>query len=971
MRKFLSTTLVALFAVTLAAGAFAQGIPTADLSGRVRDADGAAVPGVTVEVSSPALQGVRLATTDGNGAYIFKSLPAGEYSVKFTLEGFEDKTFARKLSAAQKLTLDVDMSLSAVVETITVTGEAATDISQNVTTATTLAQETLEALPLPRTQLQAVALSAGTTATGPGGNLTISGAQSWENSYLINGVEVSDNLRRQPNTLFIEDAIEETTTSTAGISAEYGRFTGGIVNTVTKSGGNEFHGSLRDNLANQDWNGTNRFSPPAVDEIQETYEGTLGGRIIRDKLWFFGAGRAFDTTIANTTNLLNIPWEATRNQKRYEGKLTYSPTSSHRFTGSYIDIKDKSVTAEGGLTNYLVDLSGIHDRSTPQDLLALNYSGVLTSNFFIEGQYSKRSFNFAPEGGTDTSLTGGTPILDPVNGVFFNESIFCGVCADGGDKRENENYFAKASYFLSTPNLGSHDLVFGYDTFDDIRTSNNYQSPTNFLFYADDGLYLNNVAYPVSLSASEGGASLVVWYPILSTSKGTHFKTNSLFANDRWRLNDQWSFNVGVRYDKNDGKDAEGKKVAKDSEISPRLGVTWAPSSAWTFNASYGRYVAAIANGVADASSAAGSPATYWWLYDGPSINVGGPLVSSENALATVFDWFNSVGGVNNTDYLVLANIPGGSLIIGDGLKSTSADEYVLGFLRNFGSRGSLRVDLVHREFGNFYATQRDLSTGQVLDPNGNEVDLGIIVNNDSALKRQYDGLQSSFNYRLNDKLSIGGNYTLSKAKGNLEGETSGSGPVTSIELSYPEYKDPSWNAPEGNLLIDQRHKLALWGIWEVFKSDRQRFSVSALQRFFSGTAYSAIGPVDSAEYVSNPGYVSPPASVNYFFSDRGAFTTDDILSTDLGLNYSFYIGDFELYGELDVTNVLNNDDAILVNQAVFTSVNDPSLEPFNPFTDTPVEGVNWRKGSNFGRPTSFNDVQAPRTYTVALGLRF
>lgn len=972
MQRWLRNSTVAMVAGLLIAGfAAAQGIPTADLSGRVSDADGAAVPGVTVEVSSPALQGVRLATTDGNGSYIFKSLPAGEYTVKFTLEGFEEKAFARKLSAAQKSTLDVDMSLSAVTETITVTGESVTDISQNVTTATTLAQQTLEELPLPRTQLQAVAMAAGTAATGPAGQITISGAQSWENSYQINGVEVSDNLRRQPFTLFIEDAIEETTTSTAGISAEYGRFTGGLVNTVTKSGGNEFHGSLRDNLTNQSWNGENRFSPEPVDEIQEVYEGTFGGRIVRDKLWFFAAGRAFDTAVTNTTQFLNLPWEATRDQKRYEGKLTYSPSSNHRFTGSYIEIEDTSVTGHGGLVNYLVDLEALHDRSTPQDLLAINYSGVLTSNFFVEAQYSERSFNFEPEGGSDTSLLGGTPILDQVNVLFFNESIFCGVCADGGDKRENENLLAKASYFLSTEGLGSHDLVFGYDTYDDIRTSNNYQSTTNFMFYADDGLYVDNVPYPVAVSASEGGASLVVYYPILLPTKGTSFKTNSIFANDRWRLNDQWSFNVGVRYDQNDGQDAEGKKVADDSEFSPRLGATWAPNDDWTFNASYGRYIAAIANTIADASSSAGSAATYWWLYDGPSINVGGPLVSSEDALATVFDWFNSVGGVNNTDYLVLANIPGGSLIIGDDLKSTSADEYVVGFLRNFSGRGSLRVDLVHREFGNFYATQRDLSTGQVTDPNGNPVDLGIIVNDDTVLKREYNGLQSAFNYRLNDRFSFGGNYTLSESKGNFEGENRGSGPVTSIELSYPEYKDLSWNAPEGKLLIDSTHKLALWAIWEAYKSDRQRIAISALQRFFSGTAYSAIGPVGSSDYVVNPGYESPPASVNYFFSDRGEFTTDDILSTDIGLNYSFFLGDVELYAQADITNVFNDDNAILVNQAVFTSVNDPSLEPFNPFTEIPVEGVHWRRGANFGQPTSVNDVQLPRTYTLSLGIRF
>ncbi|MEZ5314566.1 MAG: TonB-dependent receptor [Thermoanaerobaculia bacterium] len=916
-------------ALLLSSMAAAQGIPTARLSGRVMDADGAGIPGVTVEASSPALQGVRSTQTDLNGDYVILSLPSGDYTLRYTMDGFEVQTRNEKLSAAQSRKVDVNMSIAGVIETIEVTGESVSDISQNITNSTTLAQSTLEELPLPRTQAQAVALNAGTAATGPAGAITISGAQSWENSYQINGVEVTDNLRRQPFTLFIEDAIEETTTSTSGVSAEYGRFSGGLVNTVTKSGGNDFHGSLRDNLTNQDWNGTNEFSQPPVDEIQETYEGTVGGRIIRDKLWFFAAARAFDTAVTATTNLLNEPYEATRDQKRYEGKLTFSPTSNHRLTGSYMKIEDESVTGHGGLTNYLVDVADLHTRSTPQELLALNYSGVITPSFFVEAQYSERSFNFAPEGGSDTSLLGGTPILDQNNLLFFNESIFCGVCSDGGDKRENKNWLGKATYFLSTESLGSHEIVGGYDTFSDIRTSNNYQSTTNYMFFSDDGIYTNNTPRPVAFSASDGGASLVVYYPILSTSLGTDFKTNSVFVNDRWRLNDSWSFNIGLRYDKNDGTDAEGKKVAKDSEVSPRLGVNWAPNQNWTFNASYGRYVAAIANGVADLSSAAGAPATFWWLYDGPNINTPGqPALSSEQALGIVFDWFNSVGGLANTDYLVRADIPGGSLIIGDDLKSTSTDEYVVGFVRNFGNRGSFRADVVHREFGNFYATQRDLSTGQVLDPNGNEVDLGIIVNNDSILKREYNGLQTSFNFRVTDRFTIGGNYTLSQAEGNFEGENRGSGPVTSIETSYPEYKDLSWNAPDGDLLIDQRHKAGLYAIWELFRSDRQRFAVSGVQRFSSGTPYSAIGPVVSSDYVVNPGYSNPPASVNYFFSDRGEFHTDDITQTDLGLNYSFFVGDFEIFSQPDVTNVLNEDGAILVNQAVQTSANSAGLVP-------------------------------------------
>ncbi len=972
--KFVGLALLVAFAFS--AAAMAQGIPTGRLSGRVTDSEGNGVPGVAVEIQSPALQGVRTAVTDLNGDYVVPSLPPGEYTVTYTMDGFETQSRTSRLASSQALQLDVNMSLAAVTETIEVTGEAVTVISKDNTNATTISQSTLEELPGGRTQLAAVALSPGVAATGPAGAITISGSQSWENTFSINGVNVNDNLRGQPNALFIEDAIEETTTSTSGISAEYGRFAGGIVNTVTKSGGNDFHGSVRDTLTNQSWNGKNDFSPEPEDKVRGVYEETIGGRVIRDKLWFFLAGRQLKTDAVATTVLTNIPYNATNKQDRYEGKLTFSPTANHRITGSYIDITQEQLTGHGGNLNYLVDLSGLHTRSLPNTLLAANYSGVLSSNFFVEAQYSERSFNFEATGGSDPSLAGGTPIFDPTNGIIYNEPIFCdaSLCPDGGDKRENKDYLAKASYFLSTKRSGSHDLVAGFDSFDDIRTSNNYQSPNDFFMFADDSRIVNNVVYPVIRSQGEGGNSYIAYYPVLASSLGTHFKTNSLFVNDRWRLSDNLSFNVGLRYDKNDGKDATGNQITKDDAFSPRLGVNWNPDGAgtWLLNAGYGRYVAGINNLIADSGSAAGQAATFHYSYFGPSFNLPGqPLTTSEQALAQVFAWFNSVGGLDNTGLLQKVNLPGGGLVVADGIGSTYADEYTVGAVRSFGAKGSVRADLVYREFGNFYVTQQDTETGRVTNANGDTVDLGVIRNDNGKLERKYLGLQTSFDYRASDRLTIGGGYTLSNASGNFEGEAPGVGPVPSTLDSYPEYKEARWFAPKGDLLIDQRHKLSLFAVWEAFKTDRQRLAVSARQLYTSGFPYSAVGPVGTRAYVTNPGYVTPPSSVNYFFSDRGAFKTDDISSTALGFNYSLFFGQFEVFGQLDIQNVFNEDGVINVNQGVLTSRNDPTLRPFNPFTETPVEGVHWRKGPNFGKATSVNDIQLPRTYVASVGLRF
>ncbi len=166
---------------------------------------------------------------------------------------------------------------------------------------------------------------------------------SFENLFMINGVVVNENIRGQPLDLYIEDAIQETTTSTSGVSAEYGRFQGGVVNMLTKSGGNRFSGSFRANLSSDSWQSSNagELTPERDDTVNTIYEATFGGFILRDKLWFFTAGRDLSTSATQTTYLTNIEFPQTSEQTRLEGKLTWSITPNHRLIGSYAEIEFK------------------------------------------------------------------------------------------------------------------------------------------------------------------------------------------------------------------------------------------------------------------------------------------------------------------------------------------------------------------------------------------------------------------------------------------------------------------------------------------------------------------------------------------------------------------------------------------------------------------------------------------------------
>lgn len=332
--------LAAAFVMLPGALAQAQTTPTGTITGHVQDAQGGVLPGATVTVSSPSLQGTRSAVTSTNGDYILPFLPAGEYTVKFALSGFAPKAMSLRVQLAETVPLNAKLAVAGLTEDVLVTAEVRADFTQSTTAAASYKADQIERLPVGRDIRGAVLLAPGTTSTGPSGNITFSGAASYEGLFLLNGVVLNETLRNQERLLFIEDAIEETKTSTAAISAEYGRFSGGVANVLTKSGGNAFSGSMRVTFDNDKWRALTPFekglsSDPRRNVTVPTYEATLGGPILKDKLWFFGAGRLADNKTSQTSLFTNIVYDNAVNDKRYEGKLTYAISSKHTLKAAY------------------------------------------------------------------------------------------------------------------------------------------------------------------------------------------------------------------------------------------------------------------------------------------------------------------------------------------------------------------------------------------------------------------------------------------------------------------------------------------------------------------------------------------------------------------------------------------------------------------------------------------------------------
>src|SRR5262249_38784800 len=183
-------------------------------------------------------------------------------------------------------------------------------------------------------------------------------------------------------------------------------------------------------------------------------------------------------------------------------------------------------------------------------------------------------------------------------------------------------------------------------------------------------------------------------------------------------------------------------------------------------------------------------------------------------------NWFNGLGGTSPNTQVPIRDIsiPGGTTQIrGGSLESPYTQELSLGVTKRLGTRGIVRVDLIRRDSKAFYSVRTDTSTGKVTTPNG-ATDLSILENNNSY-QRQYNGLHTQFQYRFTDNFSMGGTYTLSELKGDVDGETANNGPVASGDFSYPEYALKSFNNPRGDLLADQRHRLRLWGVYDFFKT--------------------------------------------------------------------------------------------------------------------------------------------------------
>ncbi len=299
----------------LLVGFAAAQIPTGKIVGKVKDDQGVALPGVSVVAESSKLVGQATAVTDDQGAYRLFSLPSGNYNVTFSLQGF--KTTKREsiaLSLEQTITLDLSMAQTSLNEEITVVGQSPLIDVKSTTKGSTMTKETFMALPRTRNFNGLLSTVPGVQIEGNQGGLSVDGASGAENVFYLDGANITNvHIGTQAQNLVME-GIEEVKVTASGYTAEFGGSMGGVVNVISRSGGNEFHGDIYAlyNDASMLFQGRSRdllrlnpyntliaeyannddiyFDGGKNRDINQRFEGVfnLGGFILKDKLWFFG-----------------------------------------------------------------------------------------------------------------------------------------------------------------------------------------------------------------------------------------------------------------------------------------------------------------------------------------------------------------------------------------------------------------------------------------------------------------------------------------------------------------------------------------------------------------------------------------------------------------------------------------------------------------------------------------------------------
>ncbi len=481
------------------------------------------------------------------------------------------------------------MQVGGVTETVTITSVAPTIDTTSTTTGAVISSDMLQRVPVGRRVSDTLYVAPGVQTGGSVGqaNPSISGASGLENQYVIDGVNVTNQgygalgsysgVFGSLGNATPFDFIQEVQVKTGGYQAEFGQSTGGVVNIVTKSGSNDFHGSAfayaRPDATESDWKRYNTVNGSiSTVGTQLNDAGAQGsGPVIRDHLFFFGA---IDPSW-QTTSLVappGFPLESlgSLDQKRrtvsYSAKASYQVTPDHRFAASFFGDPSKGDNGPQRASALLKpDTAGYSSLTYGGHNQTVRYQGVLSNNLLAEASLA-RAYNSLTETPQDNlwqviDRTG--PMELQSGGVGFYEQ---------GNKSDNLQYAAKLSYVFR-----GHEVKGGYE-FDNVSydLGRQYSGPT---FVAPDGRTTETGASISVLPDPTFGRVYRVVRANFNATRHTTQHYQDFFVQDDWSVNDRLTINPGIRYEQESLSGTLVQDYTLKNNWAPRIGATYDPTA--------------------------------------------------------------------------------------------------------------------------------------------------------------------------------------------------------------------------------------------------------------------------------------------------------------------------------------------------------------------------------------------------------
>lgn len=608
--------LMLLLALGLASTAARAQTTTGTILGDVKDAQGLRLPGVTVTVTNQTNGATRELVTDDNGAFSFPALSPGLYTLKASLAGFRDITRADlRLAIASQLNIPVTLEVGGVSETITVTEQAPLVDTTEQAVRTLVETRQIASLPLKSRDVLDLAMLSpgvvsdqGSASGGQTDSISFGGMSENYKSMWLEGVDFNDEVTGGGSSLssatriaLAQEAVQEFQVMANSYSAEFGRSASGAINILTKSGGNQVHGSGFYFRRDDAFDKPNYFAEIVPPFKIEQFGATVGGPVMKNRLFYFGsierrannrsvqvnipvAIRDFAQSLGYDTRT-DIPVTARENNAFAKG--TFLVNQNNTLSGTYMyDHRDLFNQQTGG------DSAGDHgyDDQRRAWFWVGNLTSVLRSNLVNELRVS------ASYQALDRVLPAGSTSKPEIR----FPTVQFGRASNVPQSRTQTNYIVTNATTLSFSARGTHDLKFGFEMNKVPTTSKINQSFNGLFEFLADRPVVPGDPTTLPFRFTQG---IELRGELAELTRDVDIF--SAFINDSWRLGQGLTLNLGLRYDFQFWRgDLNGQDIPKDIPIEqfwirqitgdlrgqnfkaapndmnnfgPRIGVTWDP----------------------------------------------------------------------------------------------------------------------------------------------------------------------------------------------------------------------------------------------------------------------------------------------------------------------------------------------------------------------------------------------------------